>query len=179
MLGLGAVNVLLVPFVTGDLGASAAWFGPIEAAQVAAMVGAATLVAASSSRLRPTSLISVGAAGLGVCVSALGACAAPWQVAVVAFAAGGFVAPLQAAVTTIVQTTVPRSYRARASAAFSTLISGANLVSMSLAGVAAETAGVRGVFVAAGAVVAVSGVVSAAAFRVAPGVWRPALGARS
>jgi MFS transporter, DHA3 family, macrolide efflux protein len=179
MLGLGAVNVLLVPFVTGDLGASEAWFGPLEAAQVSAMVGAATLVAASSSRLRPTTLISTGAVGLGFCVGALGACAAPWHLLIVVFGAGAFVAPLQAAVTTIVQTTVPPSYRARASAAFTTLVSGASLVSMSIAGAAAEAAGVRGVFVAAGAIVLGSGVVAAAVFHAAPGVSRPMLEARA
>jgi MFS transporter, DHA3 family, macrolide efflux protein len=174
MLGLGAVNVLLVPFVVGELAASAAWFGPLEAAQVAAMVTAGTLVAAFSSRLRPPNLVSVGAFGLGVSVMALAACAAPWQLAIVLFAAGCCVAPLQAAVTTLLQTQVSPDYRARAHAAFMTLVSGAGLVSMSLVGFAAETAGTRGVFLGAGAIVVVAGVVSAAAFHGASSVPRPA-----
>jgi len=76
MFGLGAVKVLLVPFVTGELGASEAWFGPLEAAQVAAMVAAATLVAAFSSRLRPKHLISVGAVGPGSSTTSLSRTAA-------------------------------------------------------------------------------------------------------
>ena len=82
------MNVLLVPFVTGELGASEAWFGPLEAAQVAAMVAAATLVAAFSSRLRPKHLISVGAVGLGASVGSLAGCTAPWQLLLAVFAAG-------------------------------------------------------------------------------------------
>jgi MFS family permease len=165
MLGLGAVNVLLVPFLVGELDASEYWFGPLEAAQVSAMVAAAMLVAAFSSRLRPTKLISLGALGLGASVVGVAACMAPWQLMIALFAAGWFVAPLQASVTTLLQTAVPVNFRARAQAAFITLVSGAGLVSMCTAGVAAETAGVRGVLVASGAIVAVAGLVAAAAFR--------------
>jgi MFS family permease len=174
MLGLGAVNVLLVPFVVGELGASEAWFGPLEAALVAAMVTAGTLVTVFSSRLRPQNLVSAGAVGLGVSVMALAACAAPWQLAIVLFAAGWFLAPLQAAVTTLLQTQVSPDYRARAHAAFTTLTSAAGLVSMSLVGVAAEAAGTRGVFVGAGAIVIAAGVVSAAAFHGASRIPRAA-----
>ena len=38
MLGLGAVNILFVPFLINELGASAAWAGPLEAAQTISMV---------------------------------------------------------------------------------------------------------------------------------------------
>ena len=174
-----AVNVLLVPFVTGELGASEAWFGPLEAAQVAAMVAAATLVAAFSSRLRPKHLISVGAVGLGASVGSLAGCTAPWQLLLAVFAAGWFLAPLQAAVTTLLQTTVVPSYRARAQAAFTTLVSRASLAAMSLVGVAAEVAGARGVFLAAGAIIVAAGVVSAVTFRGVARLPAPALEARS
>ena len=177
MLGLGAVNVLLVPFVVGELGASEAWFGPLEAALVVAMVAAGSLVTAFSSRVRPPSLVSVGAVGLGVSVMLVAACAAPWQLAIAFFAAGWFLAPLQAAVTTILQTQVSPDYRARTHSAFTTLVSGAGLASMSLAGVAAEAVGTRGVFVGAGTIVVAAGVLSAASFHSARRL--PALEARS
>jgi MFS family permease len=178
MLGLGAVNVLLVPFVIEDLDTSEAWFGVLEAAQVAAMILAGTLVAAFAARVRPTSLISVGAIGLGATVAAIAACHQAWHLMILLFVAGWFVVPVQASVTTILQTAVPDDLRGRAQATVSTLISGANLASMSLAGVAAGLAGIRPVFVAAGVIVAAAGVASAAAFRGSRRVPTPALRTR-
>jgi MFS family permease len=176
MLGLGAVNVLMVPFVIEDLGTSEAWFGALEAALVAAMILAGSLVAVFAARARPTSLISAGAIGLGGTVAAIAACHQAWQLMILLFAAGWFVTPVQASVATILQTAVPADVRGRAQATVSTLISGANLASMSLAGVAAGLAGIRPVFVAAGLIVAAAGVASAAAFRGSHRVPSPALG---
>jgi MFS family permease len=173
MFGLGAVNVLLVPFVVGDLGASEAWFGALEAAQVAAMVIAGGLVAAYSSRVQPTRLITVGMMGLGAVVIALAACGAPWQLMVLLFCAGLFVAPVQASVTTLLQTSVEPAFRGRAQASVSALVSGASLASMALAGVAAAGIGVRSVFVVSGLIVAAAGAAALLAFRTAD-LARPA-----
>jgi MFS family permease len=176
MLGLGAVNVLLVPFVVEDLGTSEAWFGALEAAQVAAMILAGSLITVFATRTRPTSLISLGAIGLGATVAAIAACHEAWHLMLLLFAAGWFVTPVQASVTTILQTSVPPDLRGRAQATVSTLVTGANLASMSLAGVAAAVAGIRPVFVAAGVIVVAGGVASAAAFRDSHPAPTPALG---
>src|SRR5215216_1171916 len=165
MFGLGAVNVLLIPYVVADIAASEAWFGALEGAQVAAMVAAGSLVAAFAARLRPTRLISVGAVGLGASVAALGLCDAPWQLMALLFAAGWFLPPIQASVTTLLQTNVRPELRARTQAAFTTVVAGASLASMSLAGAAASLAGIRAVFVGAGAVVAAAGIAAYVAFR--------------
>ena len=165
MLGLGAVNVLLVPFVVDDLGASEAWFGVLEGAMVAAMVVSGGIVAALASWLQPTHLISVGAIGLGAVVAGLSLAHAPWQLLPLMFAAGACVTPLQASVTTLLQTKVAPELRARTNAAFATLVSAANLVSMLLAGTAAAIAGIRGVLIGAGAVVASAGLLAHAVFR--------------
>jgi hypothetical protein len=91
------------------------------------------------------------------------------------FAAGWFVTPVQASVTTILQTSVPPDVRGRAQATVSTLVSGANLASMSLAGVAAGVAGIRPVFVASGVIVVAAGFAAAAAFRGGHRLPAPAL----
>ena len=165
MLGLGAVNVLLVPFVVDDLGASEAWFGALEGAMVGAMVVSGGVVAAVANRLQPTHLISGGAIGLGVVVAGLSLAHAPWQLLPLLFAAGACVTPLQASATTLLQTKVAPELRARTQAAFATLVSAANLASMSLAGAAAAIAGIRGVLIGAGAVVASAGLLAHAVFR--------------
>ena len=178
MFGLGAVNVLLVPFVVGDLGASEAWFGGLEGAMVAAMVGSAAVVAAAAQRINPMRLISAGAVGLGAGVAGLALTQAAWQLLPLMFAAGACVTPLQAAVTTLLQTKVPHELRARTQAAFATLIAGANLASMSLVGAAAAVAGVRGVLVAAGFVVVSAGVAARPLLRGPAASAQPVLGVR-
>ncbi|HXV04161.1 MAG TPA: MFS transporter [Gaiellaceae bacterium] len=165
MLGLGAVNVLLVPFVVGVLGASEAWFGALEGAMVAAMVISGVLVAAVARSLQPTHLISAGAVGIGVGVGGIGFTHQVWQLLPLLFLAGASVTPLQASVTTLLQTTVQPEVRARTQAAFNTLVSGANLASISLAGAAAAAIGVRNVFGAAAVIVIAAGVAAHLVFR--------------
>lgn len=165
MFGLGAVNVLLVPFVVGVLGASEAWFGALEAAMVAAMVVSGGLVAAAAGRLRPSRLISVGTVGIGISVGGIGFAHQVWQLLPLLFCAGAWITPLQASVTTLLQTTVPAQARARTQAAFNTVVSGANLASILLAGVAAAAIGIRDTFVAAAVIVACAGVAAHLLFR--------------
>jgi MFS family permease len=165
MFGLGAVNVLLVPFVVDDPGASEAWFGALEGAQVTAMVVAGALVVAFSSWSRPSGLIVAGAVGLGTSIAAMAACGAVWQLTILCFAAGWFLTPVQASVTTVLQTESPPQLRGRAQSSFATLVSAASLASMSLAGLVAGLAGIRPILVAAGVIVIVAGVASLAAFR--------------
>ena len=45
MLGVGAINVLFIPFLVDDLGASPAWAGPLEGAQMLSMVLAGAVMA--------------------------------------------------------------------------------------------------------------------------------------
>lgn len=165
MLGLGAVNVLLVPFVVGALGASEAWFGALEGAMVAAMVISGVLVAAVARGLRPTHLISGGAVGLGAAIGGIGFTHQAWQLLPLLFLAGACVTPLQASVTTLLQTRVPPEARARTQAAFTALVSCANLVSISLAGATAAAIGVRATFGAAAVIVVTAGIAAHLVFR--------------
>src|SRR5688572_17867221 len=84
------------------------------------------------------------------------------------FAAGWCVTPLQASVSTILQTDVPARSRGRAQASFGTMVGVAGLASMALAGAAAESIGIRLVLAAAGAIAVAAAVASAAVFRSVP-----------
>jgi MFS family permease len=165
MFGLSAANVLVVPFVVDTLAASEAWFGPLRAALVASMVLAGALLAALGDRLRPTTLISGGLAGIGLGVALIATASTPWHLLLLYFAVGWFVTPVQAAVSTILQTEVPARARGRAQATFATTVGGASLLSLGLAGAAAEVFGIRLVFVLCGAVALAAAVASAAVFR--------------
>jgi MFS family permease len=165
MLGLGAVNVLFVPFIIDDLMVSEAFLGAIEASQVVGLVISGAVVAVLATRLRPSNLVSLGLVAVGVFVGAISGAAAVWQVMVLLLFVGLSVGPVQAGANTLSQTLIEDSLRGRVGGALNTLISAANITSMGLAGVAAAAIGTRNVFLVAGAIVAMSGVLAYALFR--------------
>jgi MFS family permease len=160
MLGLGAVNVLLVPFIVDDLAVPETWFGLLEAAQVTSMVLAGGLVAAAARRIRPGRLLVVGLTGVALVVAAMSLAQSVWHMIGLLFAVGWFVTPTQAAISTIVQTEVPLEALGRVSSSLGTISTTAQVASMALSGIAAAALGLRSVFVIAGIIVLVAAAVS-------------------
>jgi sugar phosphate permease len=157
MLGLGAVNVLAVPFIIGELQISEAYFGLIELSQVLGMIVSGSFVAVIAGRLKAPRLVTFGLVGVGVAIGSLSLTHEIWQLAPVLFAVGLFVTPTQAGVTTLTQTLVADSMRGRVGGALNALVSAATVLSMGVAGVAAAAIGTRNVFVAAGGVSMLAG----------------------
>jgi MFS family permease len=168
MLGLGMVNVLIVPLILNEMQLPATWFGLVEFAQVSAMVLSSALVVAWAARLKPSTIISVALVLLGALIAAIAPAGSIIYLAVILFGVGLFVTPVQAAVSTISQTAVEDTMRGRVGAALSTLVSTATLLSMALAGICAQMLGLRNVFILGGAVVVLAGIASAVVFRSAP-----------
>lgn len=156
MLGLGAVNVLMVPFIVDELAVPETWFGLLETAQVSSMVLAGLLVAAVGKRLRPGVLLPVGLTGIAVFVAAMSLASNVWHLIGLLFAVGWFVSPTQGAVSAIIQSEVPSESLGRVSSSLGTVVTTAQVVSMALAGVAAELLGLRTVFVIAGVITLLS-----------------------
>jgi len=160
MLGLGAVNVLFVPLLVNELKLPETWFGAIEAAQVAGMVLGGALTALLAARLRPTRIISLGLAGLGVCIALVAWVTHVWQIMLLLLPAGLMMTPVNAAIATLTQTLVSDDLRGRIGSALQTMIGAANITSMALAGVLAEIVGVRNVFLLAGLMAVLAGIVA-------------------
>jgi MFS family permease len=152
MFGLGAVNVLIVPFIVDVLAVPETWFGALEAAQVTSMVLAGGLVALAARRLRPGLLLSLGLLGVGVVVAGMSVATNVWQMIGFLFAVGWFVTPAQAAISTLVQSEVPSDSLGKVSSTLGTVSTTASVASMALSGLAAELVGIRSVFVIAGAI---------------------------
>lgn len=165
MLGIGAVNVLLVPFVVDTLGVSETWFAALEGSQVVSMVAAASLVAVLAKKIKPTAIISWALAGVGAVAASISLVTAPWHLMIALFVVGWFMTPLHASISTLVQTEVSDELRGRTSSALSTVITAANVTSMALAGVAATLVGIRSVFVLAGIISVLAGIATAVLFR--------------
>ncbi len=160
MLGLGAVNILLVPLLVDDLQVPETWFAAIELSQTAGMVLAGALVAALASRIKATNILSLGLILLGTTVAAMALPANVYHAMIILFFAGLFITPIQASGSTIIQTAVPDNVRGRTGAANNALITTAQLVSMALAGVLADAFGARNVFIIGGVFVALAGLVA-------------------
>jgi DHA3 family macrolide efflux protein-like MFS transporter len=116
------------------------------------MVISGGVVAALANRIRAGRLLVGGLAGVGVVVATMSLSSNVWHLVGLLFAAGWFVAPTQAAISTIVQTEVATEALGRVSSSQSTIITAAQVASMALAGMAADALGVRQVFVLAGVV---------------------------
>jgi len=169
MLGVGAINVLFVPFLVRELGGSPAWAGPMEAAQTLSMILAGVFMTALAARLKASTVMTVALAGTGVCIALFGAAPEPVAMLVLSFAVGWFVMPLQATTMTIVVASTTDATRGRVGGSFNALTQTASIASMALAGVFADIVGMRAVFYAGGAIVGAAAVVAWALFR-----WSPA-----
>jgi MFS family permease len=158
--GLGAINVLFVPFLVNELHETPIWAGPIEGAQTLSMILAGSLVAALATRLRPTSIITGALVGVAVICGLLSIVPNVLGLMAVLFAVGWFVTPLQAAATTIMQSSTADAIRGRVFAAFQAVTSTTTIVSTAAAGIVADVIGVRMV-IALGGIVVVFGAIAA------------------
>jgi len=160
MLGLGAVNILLIPLLIDDLMVPETWFAAIELSQTAGLILAGVLVATIAARIKPTHILSVSLVLLGGVVALMSLPTAVWQIMIILFFAGLCVTPIQASGSTIIQTAVPDEVRGRTGSANNALITTAQLVSMGLAGILADMLGARTVFILSGALVSTAGIVA-------------------
>jgi predicted MFS family arabinose efflux permease len=167
MVGLGAVNGLLVPFVLGELGHSETWFGLLEAAQAAGVVLASAVVASLATRLRPGTLLGGGLVALGVVVGAFALSSSILSLVALLLLVGLTVGPVQSSVVTILQKEAPPALLGRAGSAMSASSTAAQVASLALAAGLASWVGVRSVFIIAGAVVVLAGIGSLLVFRAA------------
>jgi DHA3 family macrolide efflux protein-like MFS transporter len=165
MLGLGAVNVLIVPFSVNLLHVRTEALGLIEAAQVIGMVVGSGLVAALVARLKAARMIIGGIMLIGLFVGLFGASATVWISLVSLFFVGLFLTPVQAAASTLLQTYVPNDKRGRAGAAMNTVITLASVISMGLSGVLGDALGVRQVFYLSGLITISAGLLAAVLMR--------------
>ena len=168
MLGLGAVNVLFVPFVVRVLQVGPVWLGPVEFAQSASMILASGLISVLARRLAPGAIVAIGMAGIAVTIALAGTVGAIWQLLVLMFVIGWFVVPLQAAVVTILQQATPDGERGRVMAVLQAATSAASVLSMGFAGIAGDVIGVREVFTMAAAIAGLGFAVAVVGYRRAP-----------
>lgn len=165
MLGVGALNVLLAPFIVNDLNISETWFGAIEFAQSSAMILSSLVVAALAARFKATNIITTSLLAIGLCSMSLMLVSNVWHLFPILFAVGLAMTPLNAAAVTLLQTLVADEARGRVSSALNAIIQVATLLSMFAAGAAAASIGLQNVFFLAGAITLFASVLAGLIFR--------------
>jgi DHA3 family macrolide efflux protein-like MFS transporter len=189
-LGIGAINVLWVPFMQGTFGLGAEGLGAVDAAQGVGMVIGGIGLGFLTARFTKKSLASWNIIVIGACITLMGL-ASPFSpvdlfpglgvnVAVaertvgqrllymplllLAYSAllGVALVPAQSAMMTMMQLAVPDLKRGRVGSALNALTTLAGLLSMAAAAALGEIVPLRSIYVVAGLITALAGPVGLA-----------------
>lgn len=164
MLGVGAINVLWVVYLKlrfGFEGPELAWrFGLLDVLFAVGMIASTVIAGNFTANTAPKWFIVVALIGSGVSLGSLVYLPDYWTMAVAQVVLGAFVAPINIGSTTLMQIVVPNDKLGRVGGGIGTLIETATVTSMSLAGFLAVVIGVPAVFVIAGALCALGGILA-------------------
>lgn len=156
LLGIGAIEVLFVPFLQGEFGVGPEGLGFAQTAQGIGMLAGSMLIGNLAARFRLTRSIACSVGLLGIAVVTCGLSSHFILILVALFIAGLGLAPLNAALSTLIQITVPDEKLGRVGSVVDTSVTLSYLMSMSGAAFLADAFGVRAVFVASGIVTSLS-----------------------
>lgn len=160
LLGVGAVDVLFVPFVRFAFGAGPEALGGIMTVQGIGMLAAGLLLSAFSRRLRPVLIAVLSLILLGASVAGFGL-APTYTVELLIIPWVGFaLPPLNASLQTILQQGVPREMIGRAGSVVDMGVSVAHLLSMAGAGWLGDELGLRETYLLGGALMVAGALVS-------------------
>jgi len=153
MLGIGAINVLFVPYLRDAFGVSPQALGGIQTAQGAGMLIGGLILGSLGKLLKPrtVAVFSMMVLALGTVLfgAAPGYTAALFIIPLV----GLSLPPLNASLQTLLQRNIPGEMLGRAGSVMDMAISLANVVSMGMAGYLGAAIGLRQSFFAGGAFV--------------------------
>ncbi len=163
-LATGAINALFVPFMMNVLNVGATAIGLADSAQGVGLIGGA-LVAAAVQRLRPNLIIAGGLILASIVIIAIGLAPTFYVVLVLMLLIGLVIGPIEATIPALMQKIVPLDKMGRVGGTMNTSQSVATLASMGIAGVLADAVGIRLIFVVAGAIGILAGIIAISAIR--------------
>lgn len=143
LLGLGSIEILLIRLLVNELHVEAAWLGGLVPAQIIATILSGSFVVVLAVRFKPTSIVSVGMVVLSLSIGMYALANSLWQLFLLIFLIGFLLTPINASIPTIIQSAVTDKVRGRVGSTFGTVTAVAQLISLTLAGVLADSIGVR------------------------------------
>jgi len=158
-LGLGAINVLWVPYLQRTFGVGATGLGVVDLAQGVGMVLSGLGLGLVAARMNRPAMAGWAIIAIGLFLGAMGLAPAFGWVIALSFAVGLVLVPGQSALMTMMQLAVPDLKRGRVGSAMNALTMAAGLASMGIASVFSEAVGLRTVYAIAGLVTLSAGVI--------------------
>jgi len=156
-LGLGAINVVWVPFLQRTFGVGPEGLGIVDSAQGVGMVIGGVALGFVTSRLSKVTLIGWGLVAIGLLLAGMGLAPAFVYIIAISVAIGLVLVPAQASLMTIMQLAVPDLKRGRVGSALNALATATGLLSMATAATFGEAIGLRMVYVVFGLITSGAG----------------------
>jgi MFS family permease len=157
--GLGAVFPLTFFFAVQVLGGGAGSFGALEAATSVGFLAGSLVLVALSARVRKGRVMIAGLLAMGACLALVATTGSVWVAAIPLALFGAANAVVLIAVDTYLQQATPEGMRGRVLGTRFTLTQGTYALSVLVGGALAGVIDVRLLFVVAGAIVVLSGLV--------------------
>ena len=156
-LGIGAINVLWVPLLSRNYGVGPEGMGIVDSLQGVGMALGALTVGWLAARFSKTRIGVASLVIIGLMLGLTGIAPSFVYIMGFTFVLGLALAPVEATLTTLMQQSTPDHSLGRVSSAFGTFGSLAGIVSMAVAGGAAELVGIPMVYLVCGALVVSAG----------------------
>lgn len=164
-LGFGAVNVVMVPFLSKDLNVAVTWLGSVDMMTTAGMLAGGVALTLLARFLAPARIASLGLIVVSLLIATASFAPNIWWLIGVMTLMGLALAPMQASIQTIFQQNITRELRGRVGSVMSTTSQTAGALSMALGGAVGAVAGVRNVFVYSGVLGVTAGLLAMYLFR--------------
>lgn len=161
MLGLGAVIVLVIPFLMNDLKVDAKWIGLVQLFEAIGMLIGSAVVAALSKKFSTRAFMLIGTMAMGGFIAVVNRVHGLTTIIYIILGVGVFLTAAQAAASTLVQRIVPNNTRGRVLGAMNVVYSVTSILSMATAGVLGDVIGIRNVFLLAGLILITAGLIGA------------------
>ncbi len=156
-LGIGAINVIWVPYLQRTFGIGAAGLGIVDSVQGAGMVFGGLLLGVVASRFSKSFLGAAGISFIGVAFALMGYSPFFWLIIAESFVVGLALVPAQSALTTIMQLAVPDLKRGRVGSSMNAISTSGGLLSMAFASLFGERIGLRNVYLVIGVFILLAG----------------------
>ena len=156
-LGVGALQVVWVPFLERTFGIGAVGLGIVDSVQGAGMVVGGAGLGLLTSRLSKTVMIGWGLGFIGLTLCGMGLAPAFGYVVACSFFLGVLLVPMQSSLMTMMQLAVPDLKRGRVGSAFDALTMTAAMASMGVAAGLGELIGLRTIYLVCGLIISGAG----------------------
>jgi MFS family permease len=157
MLGIGAINVVWVPYLQRTFGVGAAGLGIVDSSQGIGMVIGGMLLGFIASKASKKTMVSAGAIVVGIAISAMGMAPTFSFIIAMGFVVGLGIVPAQSGVATMMQMAVPDLKRGRVGSSLNAFSTAASLISMAFAALMGDLIGLRTVYVVFGLFICLAG----------------------